>query len=61
MHIFHAVIYKIILVLKGRNFFNDQELLKLVIIVVILMTFMFDSGVILSGEIRCLSPSAVKA
>ena len=41
MHIFHAVIYKFILVLKGRNFFNDQELLKLVIIVVILMTFMF--------------------
>ena len=58
MHIFHAVIYKFILVLKGRNFFNDQELLKLVIIVFILM---FDSGVILSGEIRCLSPSAVKA
>ena len=58
MHNFHAVIYKFILVLKGRNFFNDQELLKLVIIVFILM---FDSGVILSGEIRCLSPSAVKA
>ena len=58
MHIFHAVIYKFILVPKGRNFFNDQELLKLVIIVFILM---FDSGVILSGEIRCLSPSAVKA
>ena len=37
-----------------------QELLQLVIISFILMTLMFDSGVILKGEIRCLSLSGIK-
>ena len=37
-----------------------QELLQLVIISFILMTLMFDSGVILKGEIRCWSLSGIK-
>ena len=32
----------------------------MVIISFILMTLMFDSGVILKGEIRCSSPSGIK-
>ena len=39
---------------------NNQELLYLLIISIILMTLMFDSGVILKGEIRCWSLSGVK-
>ena len=45
---------------KG-NLFNNQELLKLVIIFFILMTLMYDSGVILWGEIIYLSLLRVKA
>ena len=32
----------------------------MIIISFILMTLMFDSGVILKGEIRCKSPSGIK-
>ena len=32
----------------------------MIIISFILMTLMFDSGVILKGEIRCSSPSGIK-
>ena len=45
---------------KG-NLFNNQELLKSVIIFFILMTLMCDSGVILWGEIIYLSLLRVKA
>ena len=38
-----------------ENLSNNQELLEFVIISVTLITLMFDSGVILLGEIRCLS------
>ena len=38
----------------GReNLFNNQEALQFIIIAFILITLMFDSGVILKGEIRC--------
>ena len=38
----------------GReNLFNNQEALQFIIIAFILVTLMFDSGVILKGEIRC--------
>ena len=40
-------------VTKKDYLFKNQEPLQLVIIVFILVTFMCDSGVILSGEIRC--------
>ena len=33
--------------------FNSQEVLYLIVIFLILMTLMFDSEVILKGEIRC--------
>ena len=38
-----------------ENLYNNQQLLQLVIISFIFVTLMFDSGVILLGEIRCLS------
>ena len=34
-----------------ENLFNNQKVLQLIIISFILMTLMFDSGVILNGEI----------
>ena len=40
--------------------FVHQELFQLMIISYTLMTLMFDSGVILLGEIRCLSFLGVK-
>ena len=43
-----------------ENLFNNQELLKLVIISFNLMTLMCDSVVILYGEIRCYSLFGVK-
>ena len=43
-----------------ENLFNHQELFQLVIISYTFMTLMFDSGVILLGEIRCLSFLGVK-
>ena len=47
-------------VLTRRICFNILELFKLVIISCILMTFTFDSRVILWGEIRCQSLIGVK-
>ena len=43
-----------------ENLFNNQEVLQLIIISFILVTLMFDSGVILKGEIRCWSLSGIK-
>ena len=43
-----------------ENLSNNQELLKLVIRSFILLTLMFDSGVIWLGEIRYQSPLGVK-
>ena len=37
-----------------ENLFNNQELLLLVVISFILVPLIFDSGVILQEEIRCL-------
>ena len=45
---------------EKENLFNNQEVLLLVIIFFTLMILMCDCGVILSGEIICLSPSSVK-
>ena len=53
MHILHTVLYTFPEVLKRGKVFKNQELYKLVIISLILVTLMFDSGVILLGEIRC--------
>ena len=44
--------------LKGadkENLFTNQEFLCSMIISLILVTLMFDSGVVLSGEISCQS------
>ena len=35
------------------SLFNNHEILQFIIISLILMTLMFDSGMILKGEIRC--------
>ena len=59
MHILHTILY----ISKGadeENLFNNQEFHELVIISFILMTLMFDSGVIFYGEIRCLSLVGVR-
>ena len=40
--------------------FHNQKLLKLVIISCILVTLVFESGVILLGEIRCWSLLIIK-
>ena len=53
MHILHTVLYTFPKVLDKENLSNKQELLQLVIISFILMTFMCDLGVKLQGEIRC--------
>ena len=53
MHILHTVLYTFSNVLLRRIFFNNQEVLQLIIISFIPMTLMFDSGAILKGEIRC--------
>ena len=55
MQILHTVLYTFPEVLTRRNVFKNQELYKLVIISLILVTLMFDSGVILLREIRCWS------
>ena len=55
MHNLHTVLYTFPEVLRRRNVFKNQELYKLVIIFLIIVTLMFDSGVILLGEIRCWS------
>ena len=54
-HVLPTDPYKFPKILARRVFLNNQELLKFVIIFLIPMTLMFDSGVILLGEIRCLS------
>ena len=55
MQILHTVLYTFPEVLTRGTVFKNQELYKLVIISLILVTLMFDSGVILLGEIRCWS------
>ena len=52
MHILQTVLY-ISLGADKENFFNNQELLYLVIISFILVTLMCDSGVKMQGEIKC--------
>ena len=47
MLILHTVLYTFPEVLTRRNVLKNQELYKLVIISLILVTLMFDSGVIL--------------
>ena len=49
MHILHTVLS----CADRENLFNNQEVLQFIIIAFILITLMFDSGVILKGEIRC--------
>ena len=51
MQILHTVLYTF----PEVCVFKNQELYKLVIISLILVTLMFDSGVILWGEIRSWS------
>ena len=60
MHILHTVLCTFPDVLAKENLFNNQEVLQLIIISFILMTLMFNSGVILKGEIRCWSLSEIK-
>ena len=47
MHILHTVLYMFLKVLTRRICLTTKSLFYLVIILLILMTFMFDSGLIL--------------
>ena len=49
MNILHAVLYTI--VLTRKNYLNNEELFRLVIIYFIQVTLMFDSGIIKCGDI----------
>ena len=49
MNILHAVLYTI--VLTRKNYLNNEELFRLVIIYFIHVTLMFDSGMIMWGKI----------
>ena len=51
MHIFHSVLDTFPLI-SWPGEFNNQEVLQLIIISFILMTLMFEPGMILKGEIR---------
>ena len=58
--IFSALLLYIFYGTNNENLPENQELPKLVIISFILMTLVFDSKVILHGEIRCQSLLGVK-
>ena len=49
MNILYAVLYTI--VLTRKNYLNNEELFRLVIIYFIHVTLMFDSGMIMWGKI----------
>ena len=49
MNILYAVLYTI--VLTRKNYLNNEELFRLVIIYFIHVTLMFDSGMIIWGKI----------
>ena len=59
MHILYTVLYTFPNGL-ARRIFSIIQGLQLIVISFILMTLMFDSGVILKGEIRCQSLSGMK-
>ena len=49
INILHAVLYTI--VLTRKNYLNNEELFRLVIIYFIHVTLMFDSGITMWGKI----------
>ena len=51
---------KVSLCAGRENLFDNQEVLQLITISFILITLMFDLGVILKGEIRCKLLSGIK-
>ena len=53
MYILHAVLYTFLMVSNKENLFSNQVLLYFVIISFIVMTLMYDSEMMLLGEIRC--------
>ena len=52
IQISHTVLYTFPKYAGKENLFNNQKVLQLIIISFILMTLMFDSGMILKGKIR---------
>ena len=61
MHILHTVLYTFPEVLTKRIYvIINSNFIQMVIISFILMTVMFDSGVILLGENKCWSLLGVK-
>ena len=53
MHILYTVLYNFPWCADKENLFNSREVLQLIIISLILMALMVDSGMILKREISC--------
>ena len=61
IHILYTVLFYVSYVTEKENLFSNWELLKLVIISFVLVTYTFDSRVTLYGETRSQTLVAVKA
>lgn len=60
MQVFHTVLYTFLIVITSRISLTNLEDLEFVIISYILITLLFDSGMMLLEEVRCLSLSGLK-
>ena len=60
MQVFHTVLFTFLIVITSRISLTNLEDLEFVIISYILITLLFDSGMMLLEEVRCLSLSGLK-
>ena len=60
MQVFHTVLYTFFIVITNRISLTNLEDLEFAIIPYILITLLFDSGMMLLEEVRCLSLSGLK-
>ena len=59
MQVFHTVLYTFLIVITRISLTNLEDL-EFAIISYILITLLFDSGMMLLEEVRCLSLSGLK-
>ena len=60
MQVFHTVLYTFLIVITSRISLTNLEDLEFAIISYILITLLFDSGMMLLEEVRCLLLSELK-
>lgn len=60
MQVFHTVLYTFFIVITNRISLTNLEDLEFAIIPYILITLLFDSGMMLLEEVRCLLLSELK-